>query len=45
MRHKVTNRNFTNYVDALLKLVFEEVVENPTPFVDELKSIPVPDHA
>ncbi|XP_056464749.1 uncharacterized protein LOC130404150 isoform X2 [Gadus chalcogrammus] len=34
-----------NYVDALLKLVFEEVVENPTPFVDELKSIPVPDHA
>ncbi|XP_054452368.1 uncharacterized protein LOC129089057 [Anoplopoma fimbria] len=31
-----------NYVDELMKLVFEEVFEDPTPFVDLLKTIPIP---
>ncbi|XP_026080665.1 uncharacterized protein LOC113057435 isoform X2 [Carassius auratus] len=30
------------YVDELLKLVFEEVVMDPSTFVEELKSIPIP---
>ncbi|XP_056591442.1 uncharacterized protein LOC130410660 [Triplophysa dalaica] len=31
-----------NYVKELLSLVFEEVILDPTPFVEELKTIPVP---
>ena len=38
----MTNIIFTDYIDALIKLVSEEVAEDPTPFVDQLKSIPVP---
>ncbi|XP_034084336.1 uncharacterized protein LOC117554169 [Gymnodraco acuticeps] len=31
-----------NYVDDLMRLVFDEVLEDPTPFVEELKTIPIP---
>ncbi|KAF4115269.1 uncharacterized protein LOC131535869 isoform X2 [Onychostoma macrolepis] len=31
-----------NYVDELLKLVFDEVIMDPSPFVDEMKAIPIP---
>ncbi|KAG1953552.1 hypothetical protein F2P79_010041 [Pimephales promelas] len=31
-----------NFVDDLLKLLFDEVVMDPSPFVDALKTIPVP---
>ncbi|XP_052423624.1 uncharacterized protein LOC127966567 [Carassius gibelio] len=31
-----------NYVDDLMKLVFEEVIVDPAPFVEELQAIPVP---
>ncbi|XP_056312320.1 uncharacterized protein LOC130223502 [Danio aesculapii] len=30
------------YVEELLKLVFEVVIMDPTPFVDEMKAIPIP---
>ncbi|XP_031165171.1 uncharacterized protein LOC116056894 isoform X2 [Sander lucioperca] len=30
------------YVEELMRLVFEEVFEDPTPFVEVLKSIPIP---
>ncbi|XP_042340550.1 uncharacterized protein LOC121941750 isoform X2 [Plectropomus leopardus] len=32
-----------NYVDDLMKLVFDEVLDDPTPFVEELKKIPIPE--
>ncbi|XP_026097026.1 uncharacterized protein LOC113068514 [Carassius auratus] len=31
-----------NYVDDLMRLVFEEVIVDPAPFVEELQAIPVP---
>lgn len=31
-----------NYVEELFRLVFEEVIVDPTPFVDQLKTIPIP---
>ncbi|XP_057210766.1 uncharacterized protein LOC130566949 [Triplophysa rosa] len=30
------------YVEDLLRLIFEEVVVDPSPFVEELKAIPIP---
>ncbi|XP_035000772.2 uncharacterized protein LOC118100128 [Hippoglossus stenolepis] len=32
-----------NYVGDLMKLVFEEVFEDPVPFVEELEKIPIPE--
>ncbi|RXN07569.1 hypothetical protein ROHU_032261 [Labeo rohita] len=31
-----------NYVEELLRLVFEEVIVDPTPFVSQLNTIPIP---
>ncbi|KAF3849504.1 hypothetical protein F7725_019223 [Dissostichus mawsoni] len=38
-------REVKNYVDDLMRLVFDEVLEDPTPFVEELKTIPIPGSA
>lgn len=31
-----------NYLNELMRLVFEEVIVDPAPFVEELKKIPLP---
>jgi len=33
---------FSVYVGELMRLVFEEVFEDPTPFVEEMNKIPIP---
>ncbi|XP_051510706.1 uncharacterized protein LOC127415798 isoform X2 [Myxocyprinus asiaticus] len=38
----VTTAPTYNYVDDLLRLVFEEVFVDPTPFIEQLLTIPIP---
>lgn len=33
---------FTDYVDDLISLVLDEVFEDPGPYVEQLKEIPIP---